>query len=189
MKNKSMAFAFVLMATIAGLAGAQQGGSDALPTLSWSGPWSQSGENRFVSNAIGHGGETWQMLTINAPAGGRLWVTLTASSEADFDFGIASALNGARSASEYQIRVSGAESETLLYDLPPGSHVIHFGYAKDNSVNSRNDRVTVEVEVSAPGVSVAPTLSWSGPWSRSGENRFVSDAIGHDQETWQTLTI
>jgi len=115
-----------------------------VPTLSWTGNWSRDGTNRYVSNGIRDNEQTWQTLTVNAPTGGRIRVTMTVSSESACDYAFASTLNGSRSATDYRLRMSGEESHTFAYEVRPGTSSIYFGYKKDGSVASGNDRVIVE---------------------------------------------
>ena len=152
MNHQKLAVAFVLVALATGFLGAQQ---LTVPTLSWSGSWLRDGTNRYISDRIGDGEETWQTLTINAPSGGMLRVTITASSEYRYDFGIVSRLNGSMSRSGYRFRVSGTQSETFTDDLQTGTHTIYFGYVKNDSISEGDDRVIVEVAVEAAPVGAA----------------------------------
>jgi TolB-like protein len=114
--------------------------------LSWSGPWIQSGQNKYICNNIGDGQETWETLTINAPDKGcSITVKLTASSESDCDYGYASTVDGRKSNSGYQFSVTGSQSRTFTYNVPSGTHNIYFGYKKDGSVFSGNDNVAIEI--------------------------------------------
>ena len=163
-----------------------QGRNAATSTLSWSGQWVQSSTNRYMSNRIGDNQETWVTLTITAPINGtKIIATLQASSEGS-DYGYASRLNSFRSTQDYQMRVSGSNINAFIYDIPQGTHTIHFGYKKDGSVSSRNDNVIVEVKLVD---EIQDTLSWFGTWVQSGPNIYVSNRIGDNQETWQMLII
>ena len=120
--------------------------SSAPPSFNWSGNWTQTGTNKYTSNSIGDNGSTWETLTITAPNPCNITVRLSASSEAGYDYGYASRLDGSPSASDYYLfPVSGGEIRSYTYTVPAGTHRVYFGYVKDGSVNGGNDNVVVEV--------------------------------------------
>jgi TolB-like protein len=164
-----------------------QGRNAATSTLSWAGQWIQSSTNRYMSNRIGDNQETWVTLTITAPTGGtKIIATFQASSEAGCDFGYASRLNSFRSTQDYQMRLSGNEVNAFIYDIPQGTHTIHFGYKKDQSNARGNDNMIVEIKLVD---EIQDNLTWFGTWTQSGPNIYVSNRIGDNQETWQMLII
>jgi fibronectin type 3 domain-containing protein len=114
-------------------------------SFNWSGNWTQTGTNQYTSNSISDSGSTWETLVITAPSLCGITVTLTASSESNFDYGYASRLDGSPSKSDYQFRVSGAQSQTYTYTVPAGTHYLYFGYTKDSFGYTGNDNVVVEV--------------------------------------------
>jgi uncharacterized repeat protein (TIGR02543 family) len=129
------------------------------PSLTWSGNWTQTGTSKYTSNSISHNGSTWETLVITAPSPCGITVTLTASSEYNYDYGYASRLDGSPSASNYQFRVSGTQSQSYTYMVPAGTHYLYFGYTKDGSESIGNDNVVVEAAVVDSSRGTVHTLS------------------------------
>jgi hypothetical protein len=127
----------------------------APPTLTWSGSWVETAPNSYYSNPIGHSAETWEKLTINAPSACTITVNLSSSSYSDYyvyyDYGYASYLDGSPSPSQYRLRVYGTSGSTASgtydYAVPAGTHYIYFGYVKDYTGTSGQDRIYVSVTV------------------------------------------
>jgi hypothetical protein len=163
--------------------------ASAAPMLSWSGVWANSGENRYTSNSVGVGSDTWELLTISGPC--IVVVTLTASGESG-DYGYASNLDGSPSRSSYRFRVRGLESYVYSYSVPTGTHYLYFGYYEDGSFNGK---VTVEVNVlDETAMSGAPSFSWYGLWTRNTVNKYTSrfdtsNVTGSGFGTWELLAI
>jgi len=117
--------------------------------LSWEGVWMRTGENKYTSPTINYNQSTWETLTINSPPESLiLTVTFTASS-GRLDYGYATVINGSKSTTSSNIiaSVSGTDTRTISYNIPPGRHQIHFGYARSGSTSTGNDNVTVEVTI------------------------------------------
>jgi hypothetical protein len=113
--------------------------------IAWQGNWMQQNAMQCVSPPINHDGSTSETLTIISAAGCSLSVTLTASSESNYDFGYASVLDTNWTTSSYRMRVSGTETQTSIYNIPAGTHTIKFGYKKDSTNSAGTDNITVSV--------------------------------------------
>jgi hypothetical protein len=150
----------------------------ATATMTWNGNWTQVSETIYMSNAIGNrantierldtiytsdaigdSDNTIERLDIVASGAGTITIQITASSEANCDYGYASRLDTEVSTSNYQMRVSGTEVATYAYTIPAGAHWIQFMYQKDGSKTSGSDNITVEIISSSFASSSAATAT------------------------------
>ena len=114
------------------------------------GDWTQSG-NTFTSNKGVQ--STWAKIKfLTYAANTVITVKITASSEANYDWGYICGLDKAYSISDYLAKVSGTNTQTVEITVPTrGEHYFYAGYAKDSSGDANNDNVVVEI------LSVSPT--------------------------------
>ena len=114
------------------------------------GDWTQSG-NTFTSNKGVQ--STWAKIKfLTYAANTVITVKITASSEANYDWGYVCGLDKAYSTSDYLAKVSGTNTQTVEITVPTrGEHYFYAGYAKDSSGDANNDNVVVEI------LSVSPT--------------------------------
>ena len=114
------------------------------------GDWTQSG-NTFTSNKGVQ--STWAKIKfLTYAANTVITVKITASSEANYDWGYICGLDKAYSTSDYLAKVSGTNTQTVEITVPTrGEHYFYAGYAKDSSGDANNDNVVVEI------LSVSPT--------------------------------
>ena len=114
------------------------------------GGWTQSG-NTFTSNKGVQ--STWAKIKfLTYAANTVITVKITASSEANYDWGYICGLDKAYSTSDYLAKVSGTNTQTVEITVPTrGEHYFYAGYAKDSSGDANNDNVVVEI------LSVSPT--------------------------------
>ena len=127
------------------------------------GQWSQSG-NSFTSNTISGSGSTWAKIKfLTYIANTVVSVKITASSEANYDWGYICGLDKAYSTSDYLAKVSGTNSQTVEITVPSrGEHFFYVGYTKDASGDSNNDNVVVEIlSVSPVPIPLAAGEYWA----------------------------
>lgn len=114
------------------------------------GDWTQSG-NTFTSNKGVQ--TTWAKIKFTTYVVNTVVsVKITASSEANYDWGYVCGLDKAYSTSDYLAKVSGTNSQTVEITVPArGEHYFWVGYVKDSSGDANNDNVVVEI------LSISPT--------------------------------
>ena len=120
--------------------------SYASVTPSGTGNWTQSGK-MFTSDTITGGTSTWEKITFTTTEDNTIvGVKITASSEANYDWGYICGLDKAYSASDYLAKVSGTDAQTVEITVPTaGEHYFYVGYTKDSSGDKNNDNVVVEI--------------------------------------------
>ena len=120
--------------------------SYASVTPSGTGNWTQSGKT-FTSDTITGGTSTWEKITFTTTEGNAIvGVKITASSEANYDWGYICGLDKAYSTSDYLAKVSGTDAQTVEITVPTaGEHYFYVGYTKDFSGDKNNDNVVVEI--------------------------------------------
>lgn len=137
--------------------------------------WAQSG-NTFTSNKIKASTSTWAKIIFRTyVANTVITVKITASSEANYDWGYVCGLDKAYSTSDYLARVSGTNSRTVEITVPTmGVHYFYVGYTKDGSGDQNNDNAVVNI------VSVTPApvpLETGENWTRMNSMAPILSAL------------
>ena len=137
------------------------------------GDWTQSG-NTFTSNKGVQ--STWAKIKfLTYAANTVITVKITASSEANYDWGYVCGLDKAYSTSDYLAKVSGTNTQTVEITVPTrGEHYFYAGYAKDSSGDANNDNVVVEI------LSVSPTpipLAVGEYWAQTNARMPILSAL------------
>lgn len=137
--------------------------------------WAQSG-NTFTSNKIKASTSTWAKIIFRTyVANTVITVKITASSEANYDWGYVCGLDKAYSTSDYLARVSGTNSRTVEITVPTmGVHYFYVGYTKDGSRDQNNDNAVVNI------VSVTPApvpLETGENWTRMNSMAPILSAL------------
>ncbi len=127
------------------------------------GGWTRDGDT-FTSDAIAAGGATWARIGFRTYEDGSVVkVKITASSEANYDWGYVCGLDKAYSTDDYLAKVSGTDSRTVEIGVrAQGVHYFYVGYTKDASNDGNNDNAVVEIlSVSPAAVPLAEGEYWS----------------------------
>ena len=121
-------------------------------TFSSEGNWTQEG-NVFTSDTITSNNATWAKIKFKTTAANtKITVKITASSEANYDWGYVCGLDADFSTTSYLAKVSGTNTQTVEIAVPkPGEHFFYVGYTKDVSGDKNNDNTVVEI------ISVSPS--------------------------------
>ena len=121
-------------------------------TFSSEGNWTQE-DNVFTSDTITGNNATWAKIKFKTTAANtKITVKITASSEANYDWGYVCGLDADFSTTSYLAKVSGTNTQTVEIAVPkPGEHFFYVGYTKDVSGDKNNDNTVVEI------ISVSPS--------------------------------
>lgn len=121
-------------------------------TFSSEGNWTQE-DNVFTSDTITGNNATWAKIKFKTTAANtKITVKITASSEANYDWGYVCGLDADFSTTGYLAKVSGTNTQTVEIAVPkPGEHFFYVGYTKDVSGDNNNDNTVVEI------ISVSPS--------------------------------
>ena len=121
-------------------------------TFSLEGNWTQE-DNVFTSDTITGNNATWAKIKFKTTAANtKITVKITASSEANYDWGYVCGLDADFSTTSYLAKVSGTNTQTVEIAVPkPGEHFFYVGYTKDVSGDKNNDNTVVEI------ISVSPS--------------------------------
>lgn len=121
-------------------------------TFSSEGNWTQE-DNVFTSDTITGNNATWAKIKFKTTAANtKITVKITASSEANYDWGYVCGLDADFSTTGYLAKVSGTNTQTVEITVPkPGEHFFYVGYTKDVSGDKNNDNIVVEI------ISVSPS--------------------------------
>ena len=121
-------------------------------TFSSEGNWTQE-DNVFTSDTITSNNATWAKIKFKTTAANtKITVKITASSEANYDWGYVCGLDADFSTTGYLAKVSGTNTQTVEIAVPkPGEHFFYVGYTKDGSGDENNDNTVVEI------ISVSPS--------------------------------
>ena len=121
-------------------------------TFSSEGNWTQE-DNVFTSDTITGNNATWAKIKFKTTAANtKITVKITASSEANYDWGYVCGLDADFSTTGYLAKVSGTNTQTVEIAVPkPGEHFFYVGYTKDVSGDKNNDNIVVEI------ISVSPS--------------------------------
>ena len=121
-------------------------------TFSSEGNWTQE-DNVFTSDTITSNNATWAKIKFKTTAANtKITVKITASSEANYDWGYVCGLDADFSTTSYLAKVSGTNTQTVEIAVPkPGEHFFYVGYTKDVSGDKNNDNTVVEI------ISVSPS--------------------------------
>ena len=113
-------------------------------------------------NTITHSESIWGKVSFSASAGDTIRVVVTASSEANYDYGYVSLLdNESHSTTSYRAKISGTESATVDFTIPStGTHFFCVGYVKDSSQSTGDDTIYVNsiTSVSNPVIWFSTTV-------------------------------
>ena len=128
------------------------------------GNWTQE-DNVFTSDTITDNNATWAKIKFKTTAANtKITVKITASSEANYDWGYVCGLDADFSTTSYLAKVSGTNTQTVEIAVPkPGVHFFYVGYTKDGSGYKNNDNTVVEI------ISVSPSpvpLAVGEYWTR-----------------------
>ena len=133
-------------------------------TFSSEGNWTQE-DNVFTSDTITSNNATWAKIKFKTTAANtKITVKITASSEANYDWGYVCGLDADFSTTSYLAKLSGTNTQTVEIAVPkPGEHFFYVGYTKDVSGDKNNDNTVVEI------ISVSPSpipLAVGEYWTR-----------------------
>lgn len=126
-------------------------------TFSSEGNWTQE-DNVFTSDTITDNNATWAKIKFKTTAANtKITVKITASSEANYDWGYVCGLDADFSTTGYLAKVSGTNTQTVEIAVPkPGEHFFYVGYTKDVSGDKNNDNTVVEIISVSPSPSPIP---------------------------------
>lgn len=121
-------------------------------TFSSEGNWTQE-DNVFTSDTITANNATWAKIKFKTTsANTKITVKITASSEANYDWGYVCGLDADFSTTSYLAKVSGTNTQTIEIAVPePGEHFFYIGYTKNVSGDKNNDNTVVEI------ISISPS--------------------------------
>lgn len=130
------------------------------------GNWTQE-DNVFTSDTITDNNATWAKIKFKTTAANtKITVKITASSEANYDWGYVCGLDADFSTTSYLAKVSGTNTQTVEIAVPkPGVHFFYVGYTKDGSGYKNNDNTVVEIISVSPSPVPVP-LAVGEYWTR-----------------------